>query len=92
MRNLIRAGTTVVVLSLGLAASAAAGPFEDGAAAYKSGDYATAIRLWQPLADQGNADAQTQLGFMYWKGQGVSPDNSVAVSWYRKAADEFQTS
>jgi hypothetical protein len=33
--------------------------YEDGAAAYERGDYATARQLWLPLAEGGNADAQT---------------------------------
>ena len=31
---------------------AIAGPFEDGVAAAQKGDYATALRLWRPLADR----------------------------------------
>ena len=38
---------------------------EDGEAAFQSDDYATAVRLWRPLADQGNSEAQTKLGLMY---------------------------
>jgi hypothetical protein len=44
---------------------AGAGPVEDAAAAYKRGDYATAMRLFRPLADEGDASAQVVLGFMY---------------------------
>src|SRR5215468_12315215 len=36
--------------------------YEDGAAAYNRADYATARRLWLPLAEAGNAEAQTMLG------------------------------
>jgi TPR repeat protein len=57
-----------------------------GLGADRRGDYALAMRLLRPLADQGNATAQPSLGAMYEKGQGVSPDASIAVSWYRKAA------
>jgi uncharacterized protein len=69
-------------------ARVAAGSFEDGVAAYKRGDYATALRLWRPLADQGDATAQYNLGVMYGKGQGVPQDDAEAVKWYRKAADQ----
>src|SRR5712671_6597991 len=88
MRNILWAGITAVVLSLGLADPVAAAPFEDGLAAYRRGDYATAMRLWRSLADQGNADAQSRLGFMYQNGRGVPQDDAAAVSWYRKAADQ----
>src|SRR5260370_24145844 len=59
---------------------------EDGAAAYNRGDYATARRLWLPLAEGGNADAQTMLGIIYEGGHGVSQDYAAAVTWYRRAA------
>jgi uncharacterized protein len=68
--------------------SAAARPFDDGDAAFERGDYVTAMRLWRPLADQGRVVAQTNLGVMYEKGQGVPQDYAAAVSWYRKAADQ----
>ena len=80
-----------VVLSLMLTGAAAAGPFEDGSAAYKRGDYATALRLWRPLAEQGIAKAQFNLGVMYRNGQGVTQDYAEALRWYRKAAGQGNT-
>ena len=62
--------------------------YEDGEAAYSRGDYATARRLWLPLAEGGNADAQTMLGIIYEEGYGVSQDYAAAVTWYRQAADQ----
>jgi TPR repeat protein len=61
---------------------------EDGAAAYNRGDYATARRLWLPLAEGGDADAQTMLGIIYEGGHGVSQDYAAAGTWYRRAADQ----
>ncbi len=72
---------------LGLTAPAWAG-FDEGEAAYQRGDYATAIREWRPLANQGLADAQYNLGVMYRKGRGVPQDDAEAVKWYRKAAEQ----
>ena len=72
--------------TLGLTAPAGAG-LKDGAAAYIRGDYATAIREWRPLANQGNANAQFFLGVMYDKGRGVPEDYAKAMKWYRKAAE-----
>jgi hypothetical protein len=46
---------TGLVLILMLTGCDAAGPFEEGLAAYERGDYATALRLWRPLAEQGEA-------------------------------------
>jgi uncharacterized protein len=75
------------LLAFGLFGPAMAGPYEDGEAAYERGDYATAIRYWRPLADDGNAAAQTIVGAMYAAGQGVPQDYAQAFFWARKAAD-----
>ena len=71
----------------GLTAPGWAG-FDEGVVAYNRGDYATAIREWRPLAKQGVADAQYNLGVMYRKGRGVPQDDAEAVKWYRKAAEQ----
>jgi uncharacterized protein len=52
------------------------------------GDHAAAIALWRPLADRGDALAQTLLGAIYGEGDGVPQDYAAAMSWYRKAADQ----
>ena len=93
----------LLVMLVCAAGPAVAGPFEDAYtrtmngvsmslmdafAAYNKGDYATALGLLRPLADQGNAKAQTNLGFMYATGQGVTRDDAQALFWYRKAADQ----
>jgi hypothetical protein len=48
----------LVLLARAAVRPAFAGPYEDGLATHKRGDYATALLLWRPLADQGDADAQ----------------------------------
>ena len=77
----------IVALVVGLAAPASAG-FDEGKAAYDRGDYVTALREWRPLAEQGDAKAQYNLGGMYANGQGVPQDYAEAVRWYRKAAEQ----
>ncbi len=62
--------------------------FSDGVAAYNRGDYATASREMKPLAEQGFAKAQYNLGVMYDKGRGVPRDYAEAARWYRKAAEQ----
>ena len=64
------------------------GPYEDGQDAYVSGDYAMALRLLLPLAEQGHVDAQNLLGIMYREGHGVPQDHVEAVKWYRLAAEQ----
>ena len=61
----IKRSIAAFILVLSLAAQAAAGPYENGAAAYLDGRYEAAIRLWQPLADRGHADAQYGLGLLH---------------------------
>jgi hypothetical protein len=84
----LMAAVGAAMLWLCLAVPALAGPLEDGAAAYERKDYATALRLWRPLAGQGHARAQFHLGGMYDIGQGVPQDDAQAVAWYRKTADQ----
>jgi len=54
--------------------------------AYISGDYATALRKWRTRAENGDADAQYGLAYMYRNGQGVPQDSKEAGIWYEKAA------
>jgi TPR repeat protein len=61
--------------------------FDAGQAAFDANDYATALREWEPLAEQGNARAQVKLGLMYRKGNGVPQDYAEAAIWYKKAAE-----
>jgi TPR repeat protein len=63
-----------------------AGPWEDGMAAYNRGDYMPAIRLFRPLAEQGNAKAQNVLGVMFRKGEGVAKNSARAHMWFSFAA------
>ena len=62
--------------------------FGKGMTAYDRGDFATAFSQWMPLAEQGDADAQYNLGVMYDNGEGVTQDDAEAVKWYRRAAEQ----
>jgi hypothetical protein len=46
------------------------------------------MTLYRRDADRGDAEAQYQIGFMYFRGQGVRQDYAQALSWYRRAADQ----
>jgi TPR repeat protein len=85
-RNLI-AGFAVA-MSMSVAAPLAADPLDDMHAAPRLGDYADEPSLLRPLAQQGNAKAQYELGEMYDSGLGVPQDFAEAVKWYRRAADQ----
>ena len=77
-----------VLLVVAGATVAAADSYENAIFAYQRGDYALAAQLLRPLAEQGNATAQFNLGVLYAKGQGVPQDYQEALKWYRKAADQ----
>ncbi len=62
--------------------------FKAGFAAYSQGDYATALAKWKPLAENGAAQAQVNLGIIYAKGEGVEQSHEEALRWYKLAADQ----
>ena len=80
-----------VLLSTSLIGTAYA-DINDGYKAYYAKDYATAHKEWKPLAEQGHAVAQYNLGVMYDRGYGVLKDYKEAVNWYRKAAKQGHSS
>jgi hypothetical protein len=87
--KLLRTMLTASLMLVATAGAGVAGPVEDAWAAYQRGDYATALGLWRPLAEQGDADAQFRVGVLYVLGQGGVPqDLAEAAKWYRKAADQ----
>ncbi len=59
-----------------------------GVAAYNEGNYHKAFKLFKPLAEQGDAQAQFHLGTMYYNGKGVPQDYREAEKWYRKGAEQ----
>ena len=51
-------------------------------------DYAQAVQWYRRAAEQGKAEAQNNLGEMYYKGEGVRQDYKQAVQWFRNAAEQ----
>jgi uncharacterized protein len=79
-----------IIFTITVVNSASAGSYEEAIAASKRGDYATAMRLLRPLAEQGIADAQDTLGFMYEWGHGAPKDKAEAAKWFAKAAKAYR--
>ena len=78
-----------IVFSTMFAPTARADPYEDGFFAYHfSKDYVAALRIWLPLAEQGDAAVQTSVGGMYKEGRGTPQNYAEAARWYRKAAEQ----
>jgi len=93
MKNIkkIMAFFAVMVLTLSLAACATtAEKLQTGKTALKSKDYATALETFKPLAEDGNANAQYALGYMYYYCLGVVEDQQKARQYITAAAKQKQ--
>lgn len=86
LRRLTLGGVLAAALS-----SAALADFEAGWGAYQQGDFATALAVWRPLAEAGEARAQFNLGVMFDQGRGVARDRESAILWWRKASEQGMT-
>ena len=85
IKKLITGLTLSLLLASGVASAA---DFNKGMEAAQSGDFKTALAEWTPLAEQGNASAQFNLGLMYSNGWGVPENDKTAVKWYTLAAEQ----
>ena len=72
------------LLLLMLTTSAWGQDFEKGLQAYGRGDYATAIQIWRPLAERGNAEAQLGIGDILYIGKNYKE----ALPWYLRSAKQ----
>jgi hypothetical protein len=66
--------------------------FSLGKKYYEEKNYIEATKYYRKSAEQGNSNAQCNLGFCYELGKGVSQDYTEAVKWYRKAAEQGNAS
>jgi TPR repeat protein len=79
-------GALLTVTALG---SAAAVPsLRQGIAAMARQDYAAAVAILSPLAQNGDPAAQAYMGYLYSAGRGVPQDYTQAAIWYRRAAEQ----
>jgi TPR repeat protein len=51
-------------------------------------DFSEAAKWYRKAADQGDAKAQSMLGFIYYQGEGITKDFSEAIKWWNKAAEQ----
>lgn len=61
-------------------------PVDRGMLALLKGDTDAALEVFRPLAQDGNAEAQYHLAYMYQSGTGVQQNDKEALKWYLKAA------
>lgn len=62
--------------------------FVNGEQAYKQGDYATALRCFEPLAHGGHAVAAYYLGRMHSRGEGITQSLVSGFKYYRRSAEQ----
>ena len=54
--------------------------------AYERGEYQSAYELFTQLAQEHNPEAQYNLAFMYYGGEGIEQDDVKAAYWFEQAA------
>ncbi len=65
-----------------------AADYEAGKQAYLKKDYALALEILKPLAEQGDSQAQITMGLMYDYGHGVEKSPAESIKWYLMAAEQ----
>lgn len=81
----------VVIACIGVLSGSGCGPpnmMKNAEAAYRTGNFTEALKLYRNLAEQGNAVAQYKLGYMYFLGQGTQKNDQEAARWTRRAAEQ----
>jgi hypothetical protein len=84
MRNFIRVASLAAFLLS--SATVMSADLQKGLDAFNEGDYETSLAECQPLADEGNVEAQFCVGRLYANGFGVAMDDAQALKWYGLAA------
>ncbi len=84
----MRTASVLLAVVVVLVAAPACTDYEAGKEAYYRGDYDTALKEWRPLAEQGDAHAQNNLGTMHEEGRGVPQDYVQAHMWANLAASQ----
>ncbi len=62
--------------------------YQEGRDAFDRGDYTTALKEFQTLADRNDARGQYALGVMHDIGTGIPESLEEAAKWYRLAAEQ----
>ena len=83
----------LLAISMGcFMATANATPMGDATAAYEKGDYTQALKILEPLAAKGDAQAQYNIGVIYYEGRGGIQDSKEALKWYKLSAAQGNAS
>ena len=88
MKNRIISVLLFMILHAVFHPAALASDLDDAVDAMRSGDFAEAYCIMRPLADDGDADAQYNIGWMYLNGYGLRVNDSLALEWWSKASEQ----
>ena len=77
----------IIAVFLAVFAVPAWADLQSGLEAYERGDYAEAVRWYRQAAEEGDPEAQYNLGVMYNFGRGLPQSDAQAMMWYREAAE-----
>lgn len=88
VEDIVKRFLLIGCLATALASTQAWADLNSGLGAMERSDYATALKELAPLAERGNAEAQSNLGRMYLYGWGVRKSAAESAKWYRKAAEQ----
>lgn len=86
MKQLFNLSITLLVLLTATHAHAA--DYQRGVEASLRRDFVAAFQEWEPLARQGDASSQFQLGWLYIEGNGVPQNLEQGVQWYTQSAQQ----
>ncbi len=81
-------GALLAAALVAMAEAAAAATYEDGLLAYDKGDFATALKIFRPLAERGDIRSENALGRMYIRGDGVARDPAEGTRWFQSATEQ----
>jgi len=78
----------ILMVSMAVIVGCAGSHYQKGIKNYRPEDAVAAVRELRPLAERGSADAQFNLGSLYYQGWGLPQDYQEAVRWFRRAAEQ----
>jgi len=84
--NISQSLLLITILLCPLAGLVSAGELNAAMEAIGSGEYSRGVEMLEPLAQQGDAEAQYLLGSAYAHGQGITADSNIALKWLQMAA------
>lgn len=74
-----------------LSAPVSADDIDDAMQSMRAGDFAKAYCILKPYAENGDAEAQYNIGWMYLNGYGLAMNDSLALEWWQRAAAQGHT-